>query len=101
MILDDLKSKVIEFQKSKDTERLGILRYFLSEVKYKEIELRPQNIEVTDEIVFKVLKKQIKNLNQSIELFAKGNRQDLVDKNKREFEIYKEFAGLFPYELEQ
>lgn len=101
MILDELKSKVVEFQKNKDIEKLGVLRYFLSEIKYKEIELRPQNIEITDEIVFKVLKKQIKNLKQSIEMFEKGNRQDLVDKNKRELEIYNEFAGLFPYELEQ
>mgnify|MGYP003351323888 CR=1 FL=1 len=37
MILDQLKSKVVEYYKAKDALRLGVLRYYLSKVKDKEM----------------------------------------------------------------
>ena len=99
MILDGLKSKLVEYQKAHDDQRLGVLRYFLSQVKNKEIELRPQKQELTDEIVFKVLRKQIKDRKESIELYEKGGRTDLVQKEKAELGVLEEFAKLFPFEL--
>ncbi len=100
MILDNLKSLVIDYTKAKDVERLSVLRYFLSLIKNKEIELRPQHQELTDEIVFKVLKKQMKQLNESLEMYMKAGRTESIDKSKRELEILKEFAKLFPFPLE-
>jgi uncharacterized protein len=100
MILDELTAKLPEFQKAKDKLRLGTLRFFLAQIKNKEIELRPQKQELTDEIVFKVLRKQIKDRKESIELYAKGNRQDLVEKETAELGVLMEFAKMFPFELE-
>ena len=60
MILDNLRSLIVEYTKAKDMEKLGVLRYYLSAVKNKEIELRPQGVELNDEHAFKVLKKQLK-----------------------------------------
>jgi uncharacterized protein YqeY len=85
--------------KSKDLEKLGVLRYLLSEIQKKEIELRVSKEELTDEHVFKVIRKQIKNRMQSIELYEKGNRPDLVEKEQKEMEILKEYAKMFPFEL--
>ena len=100
MILDDLKSKLVDFQKSGDTLRLGVLRFLLSQVKNKEIEFRGQRNEMTDEDVFKVIRKEIKNRKENIELYEKISRNDLLEKEKSELEVYLEFAKLFPFELE-
>jgi len=100
MILDDLRSKQIEYMKAKDSFKLGVLRFFLSQVKNKEIEVRGQGKEFTDEDVFKVLRKEVKNRKEGIETYEKANRQDLLQKEKDELELYLEFAKPFPFELE-
>jgi uncharacterized protein len=99
MVIDTLKSKVVEYYKAKDMERLGVLRFYLSVVQNKEIELKPEGKKVDDEVAFAVLKKQIKQRNQSIELYEKGGRKDLVEKEQSELVVLKEFAKLFPFEL--
>lgn len=100
MILDQLRSKLVEYAKAKDALRLGVLRYYLSKVKDKEIELRPSGELMNDDIAFKLLRKQIKERNQSIELYEQGKRQDLVDKETAELQVLKEFAQMFPFELD-
>jgi len=95
-----LKSKLVDFQKSGDTLKLGVLRFLLSQVKNKEIEFRGQHKEMTDEDVFKVVRKEIKNRKENIELYEKISRNDLLEKEKSELEVYLEFAKLFPFELE-
>ena len=99
MILDDLKSKLVEYYKAGDTLHVSVLRYFFSVVQNREIELRPQNIKLTDEEVFKVLRKQIKNSKEAIELYEKANRADMLEKEKAELVIYEEIAKYFPFEL--
>ena len=99
MIYNDIKSKLKEYMKSRDLERLGVLRFLLSEIQKKEIELRGTSEELTDEIVFKVLRKQIKNRMQSIVIYGDAGRDDLVEKEKMELGILKEYAELFPFEL--
>lgn len=100
MILDDLRSKLIEYQKASDSFKLGVLRFFLSQVKNKEIELRSQEKKLTDEDVFKVLRKEVKNRKEGIETCEKANRPDLLQKEKDELALYLEYAKLFPFELE-
>ncbi len=95
-----MKSKLVDFQKSGDTLKLGVLRFLLSQVKNKEIEFRGQHKEMTDEDVFKVVRKEIKNRKENIELYEKISRNDLLEKEKSELEVYLEFAKLFPFELE-
>ena len=100
MILDELKKNLIVYAKSGDSERLSVLRFFLSQVQNKEIELRPQNQPLTDEIVFKVLRKQVKDRKELIDIYEKAGKTDKVTKEKAEMEILKEFAKYFPFDLE-
>jgi uncharacterized protein YqeY len=100
LIIDDLKSKLFEYQKAKDTLRVGVLRFYLSQVKNREIEYRSQQKEMTDEAAFKVLKKEIKNRKENIELYEKIGRDDLLEKEKAELEVYMEFAELFPFDID-
>jgi len=98
VILDEFKKKQIEFMKAKDEKRLGVLRMYLSQVKYKEIELRPQHLELNDEVTYKVLKKMVKQKLESIEMSKQANRQDAIDENTAELDILKEFMAFYPVE---
>jgi len=47
----------------------------------------------------RVIKKQIKQRNDSIENYKMGNRQDLVDKETAELKLLEEYFNLFSKEL--
>lgn len=96
MMLEKLKAKLPEYMKSKDTLRLGVLRYFLAQVKNKEIELRVSGEEVTDEHIVKIIKKEIKMRNETIELAEKSGRDDVVERETAEKNILEEFMTLAP-----
>ena len=98
MIVVELQKKQIEALKSKDAFRLGVIRYLLAQIKYKEIELRPQHLELTDEVVLRVLQKQVKKRTEVIETFRNAGRQDLADKETQELDIVKELVAEFSNE---
>jgi uncharacterized protein YqeY len=100
MILVALQKKQIEYQKNKDEFHLGALRFLLSQIKNKEIELRPQGIEVDDELVAKVIKKQLKDRRKTLEMFKNANREDLVEKENKEIDFLLELSKEFDLGLE-
>jgi uncharacterized protein YqeY len=66
---------------AKDELRLSVLRMIKSALKYKEIEkVRP----LEDAEALQVLQTLVKQRRESVEQFAKGGRQDLVDKETKE-----------------
>ena len=60
MIHDELKTDLYTAMKEKDAFRSSVLRYLLSQIKNKEIELRAEDQELTDEDVLKIMKRQMK-----------------------------------------
>jgi uncharacterized protein YqeY len=70
-------------RKAQDKPRTLVLGTVLSELKNREIELRR---DLTNEDVTDVLQKSIKKRRESIELFAKANREDLAAKERAEVE---------------
>jgi uncharacterized protein YqeY len=95
MILEELQKRQIESLKAHDSFRLGVIRYLISQIKYKEIELRPQNLPLTDEVTLKVLRKEEKKRTEVIEQFRGAGRMDLVDKETNELAIVKEYLNEF------
>ncbi len=95
MIEDVLKSKLIEYVKTRDLERVGVLRYLLAKIQEKEIDMRTQDAEFGDEHVIGVVEKQIKQRKDSIEAYRLGGRQDLVDKEEKELKILQEILAMF------
>lgn len=74
--------------KEKDSIRLSLFRMLLTAIKNKEVEkIGP----ITEDEFYALVKTSIKQHNESIESFKKGNRQDLVDKEEKELAILKEF----------
>ncbi len=84
MNLDTLRKKLIESQKSQDVIALSTLRLLMSEAKNKEISLRAESKELVAEDYLKMLKKQIKNRNESIPMYEKAGRTETAEKEKKE-----------------
>src|SRR6202043_2612029 len=68
-------------RKSQDKPGTLLLSTVLSEIKNKKIELRHDPV---DADVIDVLRKSIKRRRESIEMYTKGGRQDLADKETSE-----------------
>ena len=74
--------------KSGDKERLSTVRMLMSAIKYKEVDAHR---ELTDEETIAVISSLVKQRQDSIEQFTKGNRLDLVEKESKELEVLRTY----------
>jgi len=86
---NDYKSSL----KSKDKNKISTLRLILSAMKDLDISNRsgPNKKETDDDDIKKLLKKMIKQRNESIELYKKSNRSDLLEVEKNEVNILSSY----------
>jgi uncharacterized protein YqeY len=80
-LLARLQGDLNTARKSQDKAGTLLLSTVLSEIKNKKIELRRDPV---DADVIDVIRKSIKRRRESIEMYAKGGRQDLADKEQSE-----------------
>ena len=80
-LLARLQGDLNSARKSQDKAGTLLLSTVLSEVKNKKIELKRDPV---DADVIDVLRKSIKRRRESIEMYTKGARQDLADKEMAE-----------------
>ncbi len=78
---DKLQADLNTARKAQDRSAVLLLGTILSDVKNKRIELRA---EPTDDDVLDVLRKGIKRRRESVEMYDKGNRPDLAEKERAE-----------------
>jgi len=93
MLIKQLTDKLITAVKNKDKESINTIRLILAAIKDKEIALRSEdkNKKISEEVIFNILKNMIKQRNESIDMYKKGNRQELVNKEKKEIVIIQRF----------
>jgi uncharacterized protein YqeY len=91
MLLEKLNEDYKEAVRNKDEIKRNTINLLLSALKYRQIELRASGKELTDEEIIGVISKEIKKRKEAIELYEKGNRQDLAEKEKRELEILESY----------
>ena len=86
--------------KSKDKIQISTYRLILSGIKDLDITNRsgPNKKETDDEDIKKLLKKMIKQRSESIEVYKKNNRQDLLEVEEKESEI---LSGYLPKQLSE
>lgn len=87
-LLERLNKDMVEAIKSKDSFTLGVIRMAKGAIQLESINKKK---ELNDEDVVSVLAKQIKMRNDSIAEFAKANRTDLVEQNKKEIAILNKY----------
>ena len=79
--------------KSKDKNKISTYRLILSSIKDLDIINRsgPNKKETDDEDIKKLLKKMMKQRAESIDIYRKNNRSDLLDIEQNEFNILSSF----------
>ena len=87
-LLDTINNDMKNYMKEKDSFSLGVVRMVKGAIQLESISKKK---ELTDEEIISVISKQIKMRKDSIVEFEKGNRQDLVEQNKKEIEILNKY----------
>ena len=79
--------------KAKDKNKISTYRLILSGIKDLDINNRfgKEKKETDDEDIKKLLKKMIKQLSESIELYKKNNRKDLQDIEEQEVSVISQY----------
>jgi len=83
-LLQDMK----EAMRAKDKVRLSTIRMINSLIKNAEIDKRG---ELTDDEIVQLLMKYAKQRREAIEMYEKGGRQDLVEKEKAELAVVESY----------
>jgi uncharacterized protein YqeY len=93
---DDLKGAM----KSSNTLKTSVLRMVKAAIKNKQVEKRK---ELSDEEIISVISMLSKQRRESIDLFLKGGREDLAEKEKKELSILQSYlpSQLTPEELDR
>jgi uncharacterized protein YqeY len=76
-----------EAMRAKDATKLGVLRMLKSALKYAAIAKSGAEAELNDAETAQVVRKQVKQRQDSIESFDKAGRAELVEKEKAELSI--------------
>jgi uncharacterized protein len=85
---DKINEDLMSAMKSKEAERLSVLRMMKAAVRNKEIDSR---LELEDAQVFQVLVSLIKQRKDSIEQFTQGGRLELANKEAAEIKVIEQY----------
>ena len=87
-LIDDIRKDMFNASKSGNTLESDILKMVLATVKNEEIS---KGESLSDESVIKVIRKESKKIQDSINEFTKMNRKDLVEKEKAQLEVLERY----------
>ena len=90
---DIITNELSKALKNGDKERLHTLRLIIATIKDKEIASRSsgEDSEILKDTIIQLLKKMVKQRNDSIDMFEKAGRTELAEKEKLEITIINEF----------
>ena len=84
-------SDLKEAMRAKEAAKLGVLRMLKSAFQYAAIEKSGADADLSETEVVQVIRKQVKQRQDSIESFEKGGRAELVAKEKEELSILNSY----------
>ena len=95
---DIIESEYKTALKSKDKNKISTYRLILSSIKDLDIVNRsgPNKKDTDDEDIKKLLKKMVKQRAESIDIYKKNNRTDLLEVEQNEYDI---LTGFLPKQL--
>lgn len=97
MLRDDINKALTEAMKAKNERTVSTLRMVNSTLKNADIEARGTGKPpLGDAEILSVLQKMIKQRQESVELYKKGNRADLVKQEEEEIAI---ISGYLPKQM--
>lgn len=93
MLRDKLNEAMKEAMRARDQAALGTIRLILAKLKDVDIAARTEASRegVAEDKILSMMQGMIKQRNESIMLYEKGNRSDLADKEKAEIAVIERF----------
>src|SRR5438477_5600061 len=93
MLREKLNEALKDAMRARDMAAVGTIRLILAKLKEVDIAARTEaNREgVADDKILSMMQGMIKQRNESITLYEKGNRADLADKEKAEIAVIERF----------
>ena len=93
MLREKLNEAMKDAMRARDQAALGTIRLMLAKLKDVDIAARTETSRegISDDKILSMLQGMIKQRNESIVLYEKGNRADLVDKEKAEIAVIERF----------
>ena len=88
---DKIEQDLRQALKEKNKAIISVLRLIRSALINRQIELRSKKQELTDEEIVKVLQKEAKKRKESIEMFTRGGREGLANKEREELLILEKY----------
>ena len=90
---ETIESEYKNALKSKDKNKISTYRLILSSIKDLDIVNRsgPNKKETDDDDIKKLLKKMVKQRTESIDIYKKNNRKDLLEVEQSEYDILTSF----------
>ena len=90
---DIISNELLKALKNGDKDRIHTLRLIIAAIKDKEIASRSsgEDSEILEDTIIQLLKKMVKQRNDSIDMFEKAGRTELAEKEKLEITIINEF----------
>lgn len=88
LLINNIDRLIAEAMKNKDKVRLESLKL----IKASLVKAQKDGINIDEVAEGKIIKKMIKQSEDAIEQFKNGNRNDLVEEESLQLEVFKEFA---------
>jgi len=82
-----IDSDLKEAMRAREATKLGVLRMLKSALKYAAIEKSDADADLNEAEAIQVIRKQVKQRQDSIESFEKGGRAELAAKEKEEISV--------------
>jgi uncharacterized protein len=96
-LLDQIQKEMVDAMKAKAEARLSTLRMIKSALKKHEIDAMKPLDEATE---MQILKSLVKQRQDSIEMYRKGNRPELADKEEAELKMIESYLPAAPTDEE-
>jgi len=90
-LLERIEKDFKQALQQKQAEKLSVLRGLKTSLHNKEIELKSQKKEITEEIIIEIVQKEAKKRREAAEMYKKGEREELAEKEEKELVILNEY----------
>jgi len=90
-LLERIEKDFKQALQQKQVEKLSVLRGLKAALHNKEIEFKSLKKEMTEEIIIEVVQKEAKKRREAAEMYKKGERKELADKEEKELAILNQY----------
>jgi len=93
MLRDRLNDALKSSMKEKKPVAVSTLRLILTAIKDRDIAARSKGVDdgIPDDEILQVLQTMVRQRNESIEMYRKGNREELAQQEEQEIEVIQSF----------